>query len=121
MTKYFNSICLAPLEYLSFFEKKTVENYHNKVSAACPSSQEEQIVKCGLSNIHTSNKVKAAYRKKVWETHPDRFPNYEKVQAESKFKLISEAYTFLLNSGNPLIFIDFYLFIYFIFKVSIGH
>ncbi|CAI9785562.1 unnamed protein product [Fraxinus pennsylvanica] len=48
----------------------------------------------------STSQVKAAYRKKVWETHPDRFPNYEKAQAESKFKLISEAYTFLLNSGG---------------------
>ncbi|KAL2535450.1 Chaperone DnaJ-domain superfamily protein [Forsythia ovata] len=47
----------------------------------------------------SSSQVKAAYRKKVWETHPDRFPNYEKAQAESKFKLISEAYA-CLNSGG---------------------
>ncbi|XP_022870486.1 chaperone protein DnaJ isoform X2 [Olea europaea var. sylvestris] len=46
----------------------------------------------------STSQIKAAYRKKVWETHPDRFPNYEKVQAECKFKLISEAYSFLLNS-----------------------
>ncbi|XP_022870489.1 protein CAJ1 isoform X3 [Olea europaea var. sylvestris] len=48
----------------------------------------------------STSQIKAAYRKKVWETHPDRFPNYEKVQAECKFKLISEAYSFLLNSGG---------------------
>ncbi|KAL3827736.1 hypothetical protein ACJIZ3_016538 [Penstemon smallii] len=45
------------------------------------------------------SQVKDAYRKRVWETHPDRFPVHEKAQAESKFKLISEAYTFL-NSGK---------------------
>ncbi|KAF7153017.1 hypothetical protein RHSIM_Rhsim01G0293200 [Rhododendron simsii] len=39
--------------------------------------------------------VKAAYRKKVWDSHPDLFPGHEKCYAESKFKLISEAYTCL--------------------------
>ncbi|XP_011005945.1 PREDICTED: protein CAJ1 isoform X1 [Populus euphratica] len=43
----------------------------------------------------TLSQVKAAYRKKVWESHPDLFPLHEKPGAESKFKLISEAYTYL--------------------------
>jgi len=43
----------------------------------------------------TQSEVKAAYRKKVWESHPDRFPPGEKSLAESKFKLVSEAYTCL--------------------------
>ncbi|KAL9348031.1 hypothetical protein Peur_059397 [Populus x canadensis] len=40
----------------------------------------------------TLSQVKAAYRKKVWESHPDLFPLYEKPGAESKFKLISEVH-----------------------------
>ncbi|XP_038709541.1 dnaJ homolog subfamily B member 8 isoform X2 [Tripterygium wilfordii] len=43
------------------------------------------------------SQVKAAYRKKVWESHPDLFPVGEKSKAESKFKLISEAYTSLVS------------------------
>ncbi|XP_022757733.1 uncharacterized protein LOC111304945 [Durio zibethinus] len=47
----------------------------------------------------TPSQVKAAYRKKVWESHPDLFPVHEKPSAESKFKLITEAYT-CLQSGT---------------------
>uniref|UniRef100_M1AB43 Heat shock protein DnaJ, N-terminal n=1 Tax=Solanum tuberosum TaxID=4113 RepID=M1AB43_SOLTU len=43
--------------------------------------------------------VKAAYRRKVWETHPDCFPVHLKPNAELKFKMISEAYTCLLSVG----------------------
>lgn len=32
--------------------------------------------------------VKAAYKRKAWEFHPDRFPLDEKSHAESKFKLV---------------------------------
>ncbi|XP_022770742.1 protein CAJ1-like isoform X3 [Durio zibethinus] len=46
----------------------------------------------------TPSQVKAAYRKKVWESHPDLFPVHEKLSAESKFKLIAEAYA-CLRSG----------------------
>ncbi|KAL3652972.1 hypothetical protein CASFOL_002653 [Castilleja foliolosa] len=52
-----------------------------------------------LTSIPSPSQVKAAYRKKAWESHPDRFPAHEKALAECKFKLISEAYTFL-NSGG---------------------
>lgn len=45
------------------------------------------------------SQVKAAYRRKVWECHPDLFPaHHQKPHAESNFKLISEAYTCLLSS-----------------------
>ncbi|KAK7397015.1 hypothetical protein VNO78_18179 [Psophocarpus tetragonolobus] len=47
----------------------------------------------------TPSQVKSAYKKKVWESHPDLFPSHEKPLAESKFKQISEAYT-CLQSGN---------------------
>uniref|UniRef100_A0A1J3HFU7 Chaperone protein DnaJ n=1 Tax=Noccaea caerulescens TaxID=107243 RepID=A0A1J3HFU7_NOCCA len=45
------------------------------------------------------SQVKAAYRKKVWESHPDLFPDDQKLRAESKFKSISQAYT-CLESGD---------------------
>ncbi|KAF5743843.1 hypothetical protein HS088_TW08G00431 [Tripterygium wilfordii] len=48
------------------------------------------------------SQVKAAYRKKVWESHPDLFPVGEKSKAESKFKLISEAYTSLVSGCTPV-------------------
>ncbi|GMI73693.1 hypothetical protein like AT3G62190 [Hibiscus trionum] len=47
----------------------------------------------------TPSQIKAAYRKKVWESHPDLFPVHQKSSAESKFKLIAEAYT-CLQSGS---------------------
>ncbi|KAH1259134.1 Protein CAJ1 [Glycine max] len=48
----------------------------------------------------TPSQVKSAYKKKVWESHPDLFPSHEKPLAESKFKLISEAYTCLESGGR---------------------
>ncbi|GAB4830634.1 hypothetical protein Ancab_020400 [Ancistrocladus abbreviatus] len=48
----------------------------------------------------TPAQVKRAFRKMVWDFHPDRFPINEKAYAESKFKLISEAYTCLLSGGG---------------------
>ncbi|WCJ22626.1 Chaperone DnaJ-domain superfamily protein [Euphorbia peplus] len=48
----------------------------------------------------TSDQVKAAYKKKVWKSHPDLFPSHEKPRAESRFKLISEAYTYLLSGAS---------------------
>ncbi|KAK4417998.1 hypothetical protein Salat_2212500 [Sesamum alatum] len=50
--------------------------------------------------IPSPAQVKAAYRRKVWETHPDRFPPHQKADAESKFKLISEAYSFFNTGGS---------------------
>ncbi|KAG9157185.1 hypothetical protein Leryth_004864 [Lithospermum erythrorhizon] len=47
----------------------------------------------------STSQVKSAYRKKVWETHPDRFGDHEKQTAECKFKLVSEAYN-CLQSGR---------------------
>ncbi|RZC21949.1 hypothetical protein D0Y65_007918 [Glycine soja] len=37
----------------------------------------------------TPSQVKSAYKKKVWESHPDLFPSHEKPLAESKFKLLT--------------------------------
>ncbi|KAE9615905.1 putative DnaJ domain-containing protein [Lupinus albus] len=48
----------------------------------------------------TPSQVKSAYKKKVWESHPDLFPSHEKPLAESRFKLISEAYACLLPGGS---------------------
>eukprot|EP00262_Sarcandra_glabra_P016165 TRINITY_DN5181_c0_g1_i1.p1 TRINITY_DN5181_c0_g1~~TRINITY_DN5181_c0_g1_i1.p1 ORF type:complete len:135 (+),score=17.77 TRINITY_DN5181_c0_g1_i1:128-532(+) len=54
------------------------------------------------SNSHpTPPQVKAAYKRKAWEFHPDRFPAHEKSYAESKFKLISEAYSSLQAGTIP--------------------
>nr|XP_029116652.1 uncharacterized protein LOC105061501 isoform X1 [Elaeis guineensis] len=53
----------------------------------------------------TTSQVKAAYRRKAMESHPDLFPPHEKSQAEAKFKLISEAYSSLwagARSGSPV-------------------
>ncbi|KAK8460928.1 hypothetical protein SEVIR_2G418000v4 [Setaria viridis] len=41
------------------------------------------------------SEVKAAYRRMVMESHPDRVPTHLKSQAELKFKEISEAYSCL--------------------------
>ncbi|PKI35571.1 hypothetical protein CRG98_044025 [Punica granatum] len=46
----------------------------------------------------TPSQVKAAFKKKVWESHPDLFPVNEKLKAESRFKRISEAYSCLLSA-----------------------
>ncbi|XP_019056766.1 PREDICTED: chaperone protein DnaJ isoform X2 [Tarenaya hassleriana] len=43
------------------------------------------------------SQVKAAYLRKVWESHPDRFPADQKIGAESRFKSVSEAYACLLS------------------------
>ncbi|WJZ90596.1 hypothetical protein VitviT2T_009728 [Vitis vinifera] len=48
----------------------------------------------------TLSQIKAAYKSKAWEYHPDRVPVQEKPGAESKFKLISEAYNFLLDGAR---------------------
>nr|XP_043622250.1 dnaJ homolog subfamily B member 8 isoform X2 [Erigeron canadensis] len=48
----------------------------------------------------SSSQVKAAYKKKALETHPDRFPLSQRSVAESNFKLISEAYTCLQSGGT---------------------
>ncbi|PON88772.1 DnaJ domain containing protein [Trema orientale] len=44
--------------------------------------------------------VKAAYRRKVWDCHPDLFPPNQKPLAESNFKSISQAYTLLLSPAS---------------------
>ncbi|KAF3326099.1 Protein CAJ1 [Carex littledalei] len=41
------------------------------------------------------SEVKAAYKRKAMESHPDLFPGHQKSQAETKFKQISEAYSCL--------------------------
>ncbi|PWZ37286.1 Chaperone protein DnaJ [Zea mays] len=47
------------------------------------------------------SEVKAAYRRMVMESHPDRVPTHLKSQAESKFKEIAEAYS-CLKDGTLL-------------------
>ncbi|XP_021769925.1 uncharacterized protein LOC110734184 isoform X1 [Chenopodium quinoa] len=48
----------------------------------------------------TPSQVKAAYKRKVWDFHPDRFPADKRSYAESRFKMISEAYSCLLPGGG---------------------
>ncbi|XP_021768631.1 uncharacterized protein LOC110732952 isoform X3 [Chenopodium quinoa] len=48
----------------------------------------------------TPSQVKAAYKSKVWDSHPDRFPADKRNYAESRFKMISEAYSCLLPGGG---------------------
>ncbi|KAI4340981.1 hypothetical protein MLD38_025764 [Melastoma candidum] len=48
----------------------------------------------------TPSQVKEAFKKKVWESHPDLFPPHQKHLAESRFKRISEAYNLLLSAGG---------------------
>ncbi|KAI5674856.1 hypothetical protein M9H77_05806 [Catharanthus roseus] len=35
------------------------------------------------------SQVKAAYKTKVWDTHPDRFPPHQRSGAEHQFKLVT--------------------------------
>ncbi|KAH6825712.1 Chaperone DnaJ-domain superfamily protein [Perilla frutescens var. hirtella] len=65
-------------------------------------SDDEAKILLGFSpnSLPTPSQVKSAYRRKVWETHPDRFPPHLKAEAESNFKLISEAYSFLNSPGG---------------------
>ncbi|CAA7388384.1 unnamed protein product [Spirodela intermedia] len=44
--------------------------------------------------------VKAAYKKKVWDSHPDRFPEHAKSHAESKFKMMQEAYSCMMAATH---------------------
>ncbi|KAM3364439.1 hypothetical protein ACQJBY_014656 [Aegilops geniculata] len=51
------------------------------------------------------SEVKAAYRRMVMESHPDRVPTHQKPQAESKFKQVVEAYSCLKDGrrfGNRM-------------------
>ncbi|XP_020108066.1 dnaJ homolog subfamily B member 2 [Ananas comosus] len=53
----------------------------------------------------SSSQIKAAYRRKVLECHPDRFPAHQKSHAESRFKQIAEAYSCLKDGtkfGSPM-------------------
>lgn len=53
----------------------------------------------GLPYNATPLQVKAAYKQKALQNHPDRFPSEVKLEAEARFKNISEAYN-LLKSGS---------------------
>ncbi|KAF8392674.1 hypothetical protein HHK36_023023 [Tetracentron sinense] len=48
----------------------------------------------------TPSQVKVVYRRKAWEFHPDCCPAHDKSHAESKFQLISEAYSCLQSAAK---------------------
>ncbi|MDO8340773.1 MAG: DnaJ C-terminal domain-containing protein [Candidatus Woesebacteria bacterium] len=54
----------------------------------------------GLSKSASSAEIKAAYRKKALEWHPDRHQGTDKEEAERKFKEINEAYQVLSDSSK---------------------
>jgi DnaJ-class molecular chaperone len=54
----------------------------------------------GLSKSASSAEIKAAYRKKALEWHPDRHQGVDKEEAERKFKEINEAYQVLSDSSK---------------------
>jgi curved DNA-binding protein CbpA len=62
----------------------------------------------GLALGATSAEIKAAYRQKALECHPDVVPLSDKAAAESEFRRVSEAYAILSNevrfasAGEPL-------------------
>lgn len=51
----------------------------------------------GLPSNATPHQIKSAYKRKALENHPDRFPPHVKLEAEARFKHISEAYSCLKN------------------------
>lgn len=54
----------------------------------------------GVSKGASDQEIKSAYRKKAMKYHPDRYagkPDKERLEAENRFKEISEAYTVLSN------------------------
>ncbi|CAL9045567.1 unnamed protein product [Musa banksii] len=62
------------------------------------SNEARKILGFSPDSCPTRSEIKAAYRRKAFESHPDLFPAHEKSQAESNFKLIAEAYS-SLGSG----------------------
>lgn len=49
----------------------------------------------------SADEVKSAYHRLAKKWHPDRFSGAEKAQAEERFRLISEAFNALKDSGRP--------------------
>ncbi|MEK7472595.1 MAG: DnaJ C-terminal domain-containing protein [Patescibacteria group bacterium] len=54
----------------------------------------------GLNKSASSAEIKAAYRKKALEWHPDRHQGSDKEEAERKFKEINEAYQILSDPSK---------------------
>lgn len=54
----------------------------------------------GVNKSASAQEIKAAYRKKALEWHPDRHQGSDKEEAEKKFKEINEAYQILSDSSK---------------------
>src|SRR3989339_925891 len=54
----------------------------------------------GITKSASTQEIKAAYRKKALEWHPDRHQGTDKEEAERKFKEINEAYQVLSDSSK---------------------
>jgi len=62
------------------------------------------IVGAGMSRPCLKDDLKKAYRREALKWHPDRHPVGDaKVRAESRFKLVSEAYQALSSPGVGLV------------------
>ncbi|GBF89344.1 molecular chaperone [Raphidocelis subcapitata] len=51
----------------------------------------------GLSPTATNDEVKEAFRKLVWQHHPDKSPEHQRAAAEVKFKEVKAAYESILR------------------------
>lgn len=55
----------------------------------------------GLAIGASNTEIKAAYRRRALECHPDVVPLTDKASAESEFRRVSEAYAILSNGARP--------------------
>ncbi|GBG42856.1 hypothetical protein CBR_g88332, partial [Chara braunii] len=69
--------------YVNFAEKKMDER--------------QALSLLGLKGRASRQEIRAAYLRRTWETHPDRFPAPKRAEAECMFKQVSTAYHILIN------------------------
>jgi hypothetical protein len=82
----------------SFGDTRLEENGAKAAPPPTPPVQSTRLdtsyAQLGLSNGASNDEVKSAFRKKALELHPD-VSNLPKEEAELRFKLLSEAYTYI--------------------------